>query len=58
MESAEGAPRLSGEIRLDHRVALSISQYGYVLENGEIRLHGAAGKLADNPEIRAAYLGG
>ena len=39
------------------RVALSVSQYGYVLENGEIRLHGAASELAENPEIRAAYLG-
>ena len=40
------------------RVALAVSQYGYVLENGEIRLHGAAAELAANPEIRAAYLGG
>ena len=40
------------------RVALSASRYGYVLENGEIRLHGASAELIDNPEIRAAYLGG
>jgi len=40
------------------RVALSVSQYGYVLENGEIRLQGASNTLIDNPEIRAAYLGG
>jgi ABC-type branched-subunit amino acid transport system ATPase component len=29
-----------------------------VLENGEIRLHGASAELIGNPEIRAAYLGG
>jgi branched-chain amino acid transport system ATP-binding protein len=40
------------------RVALSFSQYGYVLENGEVRLHGQSSELAGNPEIRAAYLGG
>jgi branched-chain amino acid transport system ATP-binding protein len=40
------------------RVALSASEYGYVLENGEIRLHGASSDLIGNPEIRAAYLGG
>jgi branched-chain amino acid transport system ATP-binding protein len=39
-------------------VALAASQYGYVLENGEIRLHGASADLVENPEIRAAYLGG
>jgi branched-chain amino acid transport system ATP-binding protein len=40
------------------RVALGASRYGYVLENGEIRLHGNSAELSDNPEIRAAYLGG
>jgi branched-chain amino acid transport system ATP-binding protein len=40
------------------RVALAASRYGYVLENGEIRLHGKSADLSDNPEIRAAYLGG
>jgi branched-chain amino acid transport system ATP-binding protein len=39
-------------------VALSASQYGYVLENGEIRLHGPSSDLTGSPEIRAAYLGG
>ena len=51
----DGVPILL--VEQNARVALSISQYGYVLENGEIRLHGAAADLADNPEIRAAYLG-
>jgi branched-chain amino acid transport system ATP-binding protein len=40
------------------RVALSASEHGYVLENGEIRLHGPSPDLIGNPEIRAAYLGG
>lgn len=40
------------------RVALAASRYGYVLENGEIRLHGQSADLAGNPEIQAAYLGG
>jgi branched-chain amino acid transport system ATP-binding protein len=53
---ADGVPILL--VEQNARVALSVSQYGYVLENGEIRLHGAASELADNPEIRAAYLGG
>ncbi|MBV8840960.1 MAG: branched-chain amino acid ABC transporter ATP-binding protein, partial [Alphaproteobacteria bacterium] len=37
---------------------LSASRYGYVLENGEIRLHGESAELIGNPEIQAAYLGG
>ena len=53
---ADGVPILL--VEQNARVALAASQYGYVLENGEIRLHGAAGELAENPEIRAAYLGG
>lgn len=40
------------------RIALDVSDYGYVLENGEIRLHGPAALLRNNPEIQAAYLGG
>ena len=40
------------------RIALDVSDYGYVLENGEIRLHGPATALKNNPEIQAAYLGG
>jgi branched-chain amino acid transport system ATP-binding protein len=39
------------------RMALAVSDYGYVLENGEIRLHGPAATLADDPAVREAYLG-
>jgi branched-chain amino acid transport system ATP-binding protein len=37
--------------------ALSIADYGYVLETGNIILEGAAGELASNPQVRKAYLG-
>ncbi len=37
--------------------ALDISDYAYVLENGNIRLHGPAADIAKNPAIAAAYLG-
>ena len=38
---ADGVPILL--VEQNARVALAASQYGYVLENGEIRLHGAVG---------------
>ena len=31
------------------RVALDVSSYGYILENGEINLHGPAAALAEQP---------
>jgi branched-chain amino acid transport system ATP-binding protein len=37
--------------------ALSVSDYGYVLETGKIILEGDAKSLASNPEVRKAYLG-
>jgi branched-chain amino acid transport system ATP-binding protein len=38
-------------------LALSIADYGYVLETGSIKLEGKASELAQNAEIRKAYLG-
>ena len=38
--------------------ALKVADYGYVLENGRISVHGAAAKLKDDPAVKAAYLGG
>ncbi len=39
-------------------MALSVADRGYVLETGTIDLEGSAMELAENPRVRAAYLGG
>ncbi len=38
--------------------ALQVAHRGYVLETGRIVLTGASDHLAQNPQVRAAYLGG
>ena len=38
-------------------LALSIADFGYVLETGNILLEGPANELASNPQVRKAYLG-
>ncbi|SFB72699.1 ABC transporter ATP-binding protein [Collimonas sp. OK412] len=38
--------------------ALNVADYGYVLENGRISVHGPAQKLKNDPAVKAAYLGG
>ena len=38
--------------------ALNVADYGYVLENGKIAVHGPAEKLKVDPAVKAAYLGG
>lgn len=40
------------------RKALALADRAYVLENGEIVISGPAKELAQDPRIRAAYLGG
>ncbi|MGE0737370.1 MAG: ABC transporter ATP-binding protein [Alphaproteobacteria bacterium] len=53
---ADGVPILL--VEQNARVALAASSFGYILENGEIRLEGESEDLAVNPEVSAAYLGG
>lgn len=44
-------------IEQNARAALQISDYGYVLETGELALEGAAAELAQNPRVIETYLG-
>ena len=38
--------------------ALEMCDRSYVLESGEVALHGTGADLLDNPHVRQAYLGG
>jgi branched-chain amino acid transport system ATP-binding protein len=38
-------------------LAMALSDRGYVLENGVIRMEGSSDELAENPEVQRAYLG-
>jgi branched-chain amino acid transport system ATP-binding protein len=40
------------------RMALQFAQRGYVLENGNLVLEGLSAELLENPDVKAAYLGG
>jgi branched-chain amino acid transport system ATP-binding protein len=40
------------------RLALSVADHAYVLERGQVVLQGPPAQLADDPRIKAAYLGG
>lgn len=44
-------------IEQNARLALEVSQRAYVMESGEIALHGASAGLLSDPKVRAAYLG-
>ena len=39
------------------RAALQVSDYGYVLETGELAMEGRSAELAANPRVAATYLG-
>ena len=39
------------------QMALEISSYAYVLETGSVLLEGEAAKVANDPKVKAAYLG-
>ena len=45
-------------VEQNSRMALKLSSYAYVLENGHIALEGASDDLSSNDEVRKAYLGG
>jgi branched-chain amino acid transport system ATP-binding protein len=44
-------------IEQNARLALEVSQRGYVLESGELTLQGPGRQLLHDPKVRAAYLG-
>jgi branched-chain amino acid transport system ATP-binding protein len=44
-------------IEQNAKLALEVSSRGYVMESGEITLHGDAAQLLSDPKVRAAYLG-
>ena len=44
-------------VEQDVHLALTVADYAYILENGEISLHGQASELIDDPAVRQAYLG-
>jgi branched-chain amino acid transport system ATP-binding protein len=44
-------------VEQDVRKALKVSDRGYVLENGVVKLEGSATGLLNNHEVKKAYLG-
>lgn len=55
-----GLPKLGVSVLLveqNARAALKLADYGYVLESGEITLHGPAAQLRDHPRVIQTYLG-
>ena len=44
-------------IEQNARAALQVSDYGYVLETGDLVLEGQSAELAVNPRVVASYLG-
>lgn len=44
-------------IEQNAKAALQISNYAYVMETGEITLHGKGKELLENPQVQKAYLG-
>ena len=44
-------------IEQNAKLALEVSDRGYVMESGEVTLSGNAKELLSDPKVRAAYLG-
>lgn len=55
MVAAEGVTMLL--VEQNARLALEVSQRGYVMESGQITIGGAASDLLDDDRVRNAYLG-
>ena len=53
--AAEGMTTLL--IEQNAKLALEVSQRAYVMESGEVTLHGESAQLLNDPKVRAAYLG-
>jgi branched-chain amino acid transport system ATP-binding protein len=53
--AAEGVTLLL--VEQNANLALKVSRRAYVMESGAITLSGASSELADDPQVRAAYLG-
>ena len=45
------------QVEQNAAMALSIAHRGYVLETGNIALHGSAMELQEHPDVKRAYLG-
>jgi branched-chain amino acid transport system ATP-binding protein len=60
LQTVENINRLGTTILLVEQnaaMALSIAHRGYVLETGNIAIHGSALELQEHPDVRRAYLG-
>ena len=55
MVAAEGVTMLL--VEQNARLALEVSQRGYVMESGQITIGGAATDLLDDDRVKNAYLG-
>ncbi len=55
----EADPDLMQQVLVEQnaRAALAVADQGYVLEMGEIGLHGPAAELAQDPRVIDTYLG-
>ncbi|MGI4797458.1 MAG: ABC transporter ATP-binding protein [Janthinobacterium lividum] len=53
--NGEGLPLLV--VEQNAQLALAVSQYGYILENGEMAFHDDSTSLQSDPRVQSAYLG-
>ena len=45
-------------VEQDTEIALALAEYAYVIERGQIQMHGEARVVREDPRLQAAYLGG